>query len=513
MVCLSYWLYNNFMNNLIVLNKNDNVGVSQFIIPEKTKIEGHEISTIDPIPFGHKVCLKTIKKGDPIIKYDQIIGFASDDIKPGEHVHSHNLEFREFKRDFKVRNKNHTIDEKADTFFNGILRDNGQVATRNYIGILSTVNCSATVTKMIVEKIKYSDLLKDYPNIDGIVPITHSTGCGMNTESEGMQIFQRTIDGFKNHPNFSHVFVIGLGCECAQVSLFDESLKKHNRIHFLTIQDEGGTKKIVEKVLSQIKNLLLEANNIKRTSQPVSHLTLALQCGGSDGYSGITANPALGVAADLLVKKGGSSILSETPEIYGAEHLLINRASSQETADKLIKRIEWWKHYTSINNSSMDNNPAPGNKKGGLTTILEKSLGAVAKGGNSILQDVLHYAEPLKNKGFNFMDSPGYDPVSVTGQVASGANVICFTTGRGSCFGCKPVPSLKLSTNSTMFEKMSEDMDINCGTIAEGKEKVEDVGQKIFELVVNTASGNKSKSEINGYGDEEFNPWQVGVVM
>ena len=412
------------MNSLIVLNKNDNVGVSQFIMPEKTKINGQDISTIDPIPFGHKVCLKPIKKGDPIIKYDQIIGFASKNISAGEHVHTHNLEFKEFERAFKVNNKKTIVDENADTFFNGILRENGQVATRNYIGIVSTVNCSATVTKMIVEKIKYSNILNDYPNIDGIVPITHSTGCGMNTVSEGMQMFQRTIDGFKNHPNFSHVFVIGLGCECAQVSLFDESVKKHNRIHFLTIQDEGGTKKIVDKVLSQIKNLLSEANDIKRTPESVSHLTLALQCGGSDGYSGITANPALGVAADMLVKKGGSSILSETPEIYGAEHLLINRANSQETADKLMKRLEWWKHYTSINNSTMDNNPAPGNKRGGLTTILEKSLGAVAKGGKSILEDVLEYAEPLKNKGFNFMDSPGYDPVSVTGQVASGANVI-----------------------------------------------------------------------------------------
>ena len=491
------------MNSLIVLNKNDNVGVSQFKMPEKTKINGQDISTIDPIPFGHKVCLKPIKKGDPIIKYDQIIGFASKNISAGEHVHTHNLEFKEFERAFKVNNKKTIVDENADTFFNGILRENGQVATRNYIGIVSTVNCSATVTKMIVEKIKYSNILNDYPNIDGIVPITHSTGCGMNTVSEGMQMFQRTIDGFKNHPNFSHVFVIGLGCECAQVSLFDESVKKHNRIHFLTIQDEGGTKKIVDKVLSQIKNLLSEANDIKRTPESVSHLTLALQCGGSDGYSGITANPALGVAADMLVKKGGSSILSETPEIYGAEHLLINRANSQETADKLMKRLEWWKHYTSINNSTMDNNPAPGNKRGGLTTILEKSLGAVAKGGKSILEDVLEYAEPLKNKGFNFMDSPGYDPVSVTGQVASGANVICFTTGRGSCFGCKPVPSLKLSTNSAMYEKMEEDMDINCGTIAEGKEDIEKVGSKIFDLVVNTASGNKSKSEINGYGDEE----------
>ena len=366
---------------------------------------------------------------------------------------------------------------------------------------------------MIAEKIKYSNILKDYPNIDGIVPITHSTGCGMNTASEGMQIFQRTIDGFKNHPNFSHVFVIGLGCESAQINLFSNSMKKHNRINFLTIQDEGGTKKIVDKVFGQIQNLLREANNIKRTPQSAHHLTLALQCGGSDGYSGISANPSLGVAADLLVKNGGSSILSETPEIYGAEHLLINRATNKEVAHKLIKKIEWWKNYTTINNSSMDNNPAPGNKKGGLTTILEKSLGAVAKGGNSILKDVLSYAEPLTNKGFNFMDSPGYDPVSITGQVASGANVICFTTGRGSCFGCKPVPSLKLATNTLMFNKMSEDMDINCGTVIDSEETVEQVGQKIFELILKTSSGQKSKSENNGYGDEEFNPWQVGVVM
>ena len=290
-------------------------------------------------------------------------------------------------------------------------------------------------------------------------------------------------------------------------------MKKHNRIHFLTIQDEGGTRKTVDKVFGQIKELLKEANTIKRTPQAVHHLSLALQCGGSDGYSGISANPALGVAADLLVKNGGSSILSETPEIYGAEHLLINRAISKEVADKLIAKIEWWKNYTKINNSSMDNNPAPGNKKGGLTTILEKSLGAVAKGGNAVLTDVLSYAEPLKNKGFNFMDSPGYDPVSATGQVASGANIICFTTGRGSCFGCKPVPSLKLATNTIMFNKMSEDMDMNCGTVIDGEETLEQAGQRIFKLILKTASGHKSKSELNGYGDEEFTPWQIGAVM
>ena len=501
------------MNNLIILNKNDNVAVTPFVIDPQTKIEREGIVSVDPIPFGHKICLKTINKGEAVIKYDQIIGFASKSIKPGEHVHTHNLEFKEFSREFTITEKKDVVTEKSNLFFNGILRDNGDVATRNYIGIISTVNCSATVSKMIAEKIKYSNILKDYSNIDGIVPITHSTGCGMNTASEGMRIFQRTIDGFKNHPNFSHIFVIGLGCESAQINLFSDSMKKHNRINFLTIQDEGGTKKIVDKVFGQIQELLKEANNIKRIPQAVQHLTLALQCGGSDGYSGISANPSLGVAADLLVKNGGSSILSETPEIYGAEHLLINRANNKEVADKLMKKIEWWKHYTTINNSSMDNNPAPGNKKGGLTTILEKSLGAVAKGGNSILRDVLSYAEPLKNRGFNFMDSPGYDPVSVTGQVASGANVICFTTGRGSCFGCKPVPSLKLATNTTMFNKMSEDMDINCGTVIDSDETVEQVGQKVFELILKTASGHKSKSENNGYGDEEFNPWQVGVVM
>ena len=326
------------MNNLIILNKNDNVAVTPFVIDPKTKIERQGIVSIDPIPFGHKICLKAINKGEAIIKYDQIIGFASKSIKPGEHVHSHNLEFKEFSREFSVTEKKIIATEKSNLFFDGILRDNGDVATRNYIGIISTVNCSATVSKMIAEKIKYSNILEDYPNIDGIVPITHSTGCGMNTASEGMQIFQRTIDGFKNHPNFSHVFVIGLGCECAQVNLFSDSMKKHNRINFLTIQDEGGTKKIVDKVFGQIKDLLKEANKIKRTPQAAQHLTLALQCGGSDGYSGISANPSLGIAADLLVKNGGSSILSETPEIYGAEHLLINRANNKEVANKLIKK-------------------------------------------------------------------------------------------------------------------------------------------------------------------------------
>jgi len=334
----------------------------------------------------------------------------------------------------------------------------------------------------------------------------------MNSEGYGMQVFNHTIEGFKNHSNFSKVFVIGLGCECAQILLYKDQ-DTRDQVIYLNIQDEGGTNKIIQNVSNQIFELLPDINNVKREAIPLSELTVALQCGGSDSYSGITANPALGFASDLLVANGGSSILAETPEIYGAEHLLIERAKNNDIIKKLNKQIEWWKNYTKINSSSLDNNPSPGNKKGGLTTILEKSLGAVAKSGTSEMQDVLDYAEPIKKKGFNFMDSPGYDPVSVTGQVASGSNIICFTTGRGSCFGYKPVPSIKIATNTNMFSRLEEDMDINAGTIMDGENTIEEIGQKIFNQIIDTASGGKTKSEINGYGDDEFNPWIIGATL
>ena len=334
----------------------------------------------------------------------------------------------------------------------------------------------------------------------------------MNASGHGMKIFNQTIEGFKHHPNFVKVFVIGLGCECAQISLYQD--KDHDdSIVYMNIQDEGGTKKIINNVSSQIIEMLPELNKEKRVKIPISELTVGLQCGGSDAYSGITANPALGYASDLIIKHGGSTILSETPEIYGAEHLLIERASNSDIVNKLQKQIEWWKHYTFINDGSLDNNPSPGNKKGGLTTILEKSLGAVAKSGTAIMEDVLNYAEPLKKKGFNFMDSPGFDPVSVTGQVASGSNIICFTTGRGSCFGFKPAPSLKIATNTNMFNRLEEDMDINAGTIMDGESDVVKIGKEIFYSIVETASGKLTKSEVNGYGDDEFNPWIIGATM
>ena len=376
----------------------------------------------------------------------------------------------------------------------------------------SSVNCSATVVKKIADRVNFKLNEASFKNIDGAVCLKHSSGCGMNTTSYGMSVFNRTIEGFKVHPNFAKVYVIGLGCECAQISLYNDNQINRN-IEYLNIQDEGGTNEIVNKVSLKIINQLEKINHIKRTKIPVSELTVGLQCGGSDSYSGITANPSLGYASDLLIDYGGSSILSETPEIYGAEHLLYERSTNNLNIEKIEKQIDWWKEHLKKSNSTLNNNPSPGNKKGGLTTILEKSLGAVSKSGTRKMVDVLDYAEKIRNKGFNFMNSPGYDPVSVTGQVASGANIICFTTGRGSCFGFKPAPSIKIATNTNMFNKLEEDMDINAGRIMDSEKTIEEVGKEIFNKIISIASGEKSKSEINEYGDDEFNPWVIDPTL
>jgi altronate hydrolase len=388
------------------------------------------------------------------------------------------------------------------------------VATRNYLGVLTSVNCSATTAKLIADKFR-GEALRAFPHVDGIVALGHGTGCGMASEGEGMDILRRTIAGYARHPNFAGVLILGLGCEANQISrlVAAEGLEPGAFLQTMTIQDSGGTAKTVQEGMARLKAMLPEANKAKRQTVPASHLTLALQCGGSDGYSGITANPALGACVDLLVRHGGSAVLSETPEVYGAEHLLTRRAVSREIGEKLIERIRWWEAYTAKTGGEMNNNPSPGNKAGGLTTILEKSLGAVAKGGTTNLVEVYRYAEPITAKGFVFMDTPGYDPVSATGQVAGGANVICFTTGRGSVFGCKPAPSLKLATNTPLYRRMEDDMDIDCGPIADGAASVAEIGRRIFELVLATASGQPTKSELLGMGEEEFTPWQLGAVM
>ena len=502
---------------VIRLNENDNVVVARAELLPGASIEGGNVTARSAIPAGHKVATAPIAQGEPVRKYNQIIGFASQPIEPGQHVHSHNMAIGDFERDYAFgadMRPTLFIPEAERATFQGYMRENGKAGTRNYLGVITSVNCSATVARYIADAFK-GDALKDYPNVDGVVAIVHGTGCGMADTGEGYGNLQRTLWGYAQHVNFAGVLMLGLGCEVAQIDFMMEAqgLKHSPRLQSMTIQDTGGTRKTVERGIAQLKEMLPAANALTRTTVPASHLTLCLQCGGSDGYSGITANPALGAAADLLVRHGGTAILSETPEIYGAEHLLTRRAENRAIGEKLIERIRWWEGYCERNGGSMDNNPSPGNKKGGLTTILEKSLGAAAKGGTTNLRGVYKYAEPVDTKGFVFMDTPGYDPCSATGQIAGGGNIICFTTGRGSVFGAKPVPSIKLATNSAMYRRMEDDMDINCGAVLDEGVSVPEMGQRIFDKIIDVASGNPSKSEELGFGDAEFVPWQIGATM
>ena len=498
----------------IRLHPADDVVIARVELPGGTMVPKENIRVAVRVPPGHKVAVRDVPKGQPVHRYNQIIGFATQDIKAGDHVHVHNVAMGDFQRDYAYCTLAKATDYvSAPATFMGIKRADGRIATRNYIGILTSVNCSATVARMIAEHFK--NRLDDYPNVDGVVALTHKTGCGMASEGEATDVLRRTIAGYARHPNFFSSQLVGLGCEANQVNMLlsAQGLKKSDKLGAFTIQEKGGTRKAVESGIARVKEMLPEANKVQREPVPASHLTLGLQCGGSDGYSGISANPALGAAVDLLVRHGGTAILSETPEIYGAEHLLTRRAVSQAVGEKLIERIHWWEEYTRRNGNEMNNNPSPGNKAGGLTTILEKSLGAVAKGGTTNLVAVYEYAEPVTAKGFVYMDTPGYDPVSATGQVAGGANMICFTTGRGSAYGCKPSPSLKLATNTPLFVHQEDDMDFNCGTIVDGTESIAEAGERFFKLILDTASGRKTKSEEFGYGDDEFAPWTLGATM
>ena len=508
------------MSNFIRLHEADDVVIARAQLMGGTSIEGVAVRGL--IPPGHKLALRAIAAGQPVRRYNQIIGFASQAIAPGEHVHVHNLnmgpEKGNFEREYAIGQDVKAAAPARQASFMGIRRPDGRVATRNYIGVLSSVNCSATAARAIADHFSRRSnpqALADFPHIDGVVALTHGTGCGMDTEGLGMKLLERTLAGYATHANFWGVLVVGLGCEANQLNtwLAHSSLEEGRTLKVFNIQDTGGTRLTVEKGIDLIEAMLPEANKVRREPCSAEHITVGLQCGGSDGYSGISANPALGAAVDLLVAHGGTAILSETPEIYGAEHLLTRRAVKPEVAHKLIERIRWWEQYTAANGGEMNNNPSPGNKAGGLTTILEKSLGAVAKGGTSNLQAVYEYAEPVKAHGFVYMDTPGYDPVSATGQVAGGANLICFTTGRGSAYGCAPSPSLKLSTNTALWRRQEEDMDINCGEIIDGGVSIAEMGQRIFEMILAAASGQPTKSERHGYGQNEFVPWQVGAVM
>ena len=499
------------MASFLRLHPTDNVVVAVGDLRPGDIVDDVKITT--RIVRGHKAAVRAIAKGQPTLKFGQIIGFATQDIAPGEWVHEHNIEFHSVDRDYEFEVDARDPAPLSGATFQGYRRANGKFGTRNYLGILTSVNCSATVARLIAREVEKRGLLDDYPEIDGVIPLVHGHGCGMDSKGEGYEVLKRTQWGYAANPNMGAVLMVGLGCETFQIGRWKQAynIAESDTFRSLTIQDSGGTAKAIEDGIAAIRDLLPTAANVRRETAPVSELMLALQCGGSDGYSGITANPALGAAVDLLVAHGGTAILSETPEIYGAEHLLTRRASA-EVGKKLIERIRWWEDYTRRNSGSMNNNPSPGNKAGGLTTILEKSLGAAAKGGTTRLKAVMEYAEPVTAKGFVFMDTPGYDPVSATGQVAGGANILCFTTGRGSAYGCKPTPSIKLATNTPVYERMMDDMDINCGDVLEGV-SIQQKGQEIFEHILKIASGERSKSEKLGYGDAEFVPWQIGATM
>ncbi len=508
------------MNPLVIrIHPADDVVIARHQLVGGTLLPSEGVTVIGLVPPGHKIAVRTIAQGAPVRRYNQIIGTAKQPIAAGQHVHTHNLEFSSFARDYAASTGTQpTAFVDTPATFMGIKRGDGRIATRNYIGVLTSVNCSATVARAIADHFRRDtrpEALAKYPNVDGVIALTHGAGCATDSNGEPLQVLRRTLGGYAKHANFASILVVGLGCETNQISglMEQESLSTGTQFHTFNIQETGGTKKTVAHGIELVQWLLEEANRVTREPVSAAHITVGLQCGGSDGYSGISANPALGAAVDRLVRHGGTAILSETPEIYGGEHLLTRRAVTPAIADKLIKRIQWWEQYTARNDQEMDNNPSAGNKAGGLTTILEKSLGAIAKSGTTNLTDVFEYAQPVTTKGLVFMDTPGYDPVSATGQVAGGANLICFTTGRGSAYGCAPSPSLKLSTNTALWLKQEDDIDINCGEVIDGSASIDQMGERIFRLMLATASGEKTKSEVHGYGQNEFVPWTLGAVM
>jgi altronate hydrolase len=503
------------------LRPHDNTAVAARHLAPGTEcaFNGTTVTLAQRVGLGHKFAVRPIRKGEAVSKYGQVIGFASTDIPAGAHVHVHNVSADAFARDYAFCTENRPAPRAAEPrFWQGYDRGDGRFGTRNCIALISTVNCSASTSKYISERVRASGMLERYPNVDGVVAITHKAGCAMQYGGPDHQQLDRTLAGFARHANVAAYILIGLGCETGQAIHLIESehlvqldgSKKPPAV--LTIQECGGIRKTVEAGVQAVAELLPRVNEYCRVRLPADKLILGTNCGGSDGNSGVTANPALGVASDLLVAQGGTSIIGETPEIYGAEHLLTRRAVNREVGEKLVERIKWWEWYTGIFGAEINNNPSPGNKEGGLTTIYEKSLGAIAKGGSTPLVDVVSYAEPVKARGFVVMDTPGYDPVSMTGIVAGGANVLVFTTGRGSVFGCKPAPSIKVATNTPMYEHMIDDMDINAGAILGGT-PVEEVGRQIFEEVLAVASGKKTKSELNGVGEEEFAPWSIGPTL
>lgn len=511
---------------VILLDPSDHVAVATApLAPGQIVSLGDvPVTIVDPVPAGHKLAVCEIPNGQAVMKYGQPIGRATAAVAAGQHVHSHNLADDHTPIDRVATTSPPPAPPPQQGTFQGFVRSDGRVGTRNYVCLVSTVNCSATVCRMVAARFD-TRRMRRWPNVDGVFAATHTSGCGLAYGSLKHEMLGRVLAGYARHPNVGASLVVGLGCEQTTAAYLadahrvvpitttdDRPLLRHGATPVMTMQQMSGTRATVEKAEKWVESLLDQANQVQRTDVDAKHLSVALECGGSDGYSGITANPAVGIVADRIVACGGRAVLSETTELYGAEHLLVSRSRSVAVAQRLLDRINWWKQHVAMYGGTIDNNPSVGNKAGGLTTITEKSLGAVSKSGSTALQAVYHYAEPIDTPGLGVMDSPGFDPASITGKVAGGANLVLFTTGRGSCYGCKPVPSIKIASNSALFTRMREDMDLNAGEIAEGRSLAE-VGEEFFEYALRVASGEQTASERLGIGDNEFVPWTVGPTL
>ncbi len=490
----------------ILLNPRDNIAIARVALPEGQRVEvgGHVVTALQPIPVGHKIAIEAIAQGGDVIRYGCLIGRALAPIRPGEHVHTHNLAFEGVSTSELLPEGERAAAKLKENIptFQGYLRADGRAGTRNYIAIAAASNCAAHVVELIAARFPKEKLP---PGVDGVVAFPHGEGCGHTIGPDTEQL-HRVLAGVLDHPNVAQGMMVGLGCEVNQIDAY-----LSDRLTGMTLQETGGTRATVEEGVRQVERMLEAAAGCRRTAVPASKIVLGLNCGGSDSFSGISANPALGYCSDLLASVGATAVLAETTEIFGAEHLLLNRARNREVAQKLIGYVNGYKRYLAQFGSSHDDNPSPGNKRGGLTNIAEKSLGAVAKGGTTTLMDVYDYAERITSAGFTFMNTPGYDPVSLTGLAAGGVNLIAFTTGRGSAIGFPTVPVLKISTNTAIYEKMRDNIDLNAGRIIDGSATMEGVGQEIFERLLRIASGEPTASEMLGH--HEFVPWRIGPVL
>jgi altronate hydrolase len=502
---------------VIHLSPQDNIGIARAPLGpgQQIRVDNVEITVLDAVPMGHKIALQSIAPGGSIIRYGQVMGRARAALEPGRHVHVHNVAFEELSFTYEFPTGEIALPvapANAPTFL-GYQREDGRAGTRNYIAVVAASNCAAHTAELIAASYANETLPE---NVDGVIAFPHGEGCGHSIGPDTIQL-QRTLGGVLDHPNVSAAIILGLGCEVNQIEHYLGG-SPHANVHLrqdrlvgMTLQSSGGTRGTIEAARKSIAGMIERAASERRTPTPASKLVLGLNCGGSDSFSGITANPALGYCCDLLSEVAGSSVLAETTEIFGAEHLLVKRARNRQVAERLLSFVAGYKEYLVRFGGSFNDNPSPGNKEGGLTNILEKSLGAVAKAGTSPLTDAIDYAERVVTPGFVFMNTPGYDPVSLTGLAAGGCNLICFTTGRGSAIGFPSVPVIKVATNTSMYRRMQDNMDLNAGRIADGEATIQSVGREIFEMLLAVASGQHTCAERLGH--KEFVPWRIGPVM